>query len=362
MRRPKSKIADILLPVFVATTLLLSMVAVVQLFVVNLAGASAVVGCAYDWAWDSPSPREVKTGCGVALRYVDEPNSLNGKQVTNYELSQQLAAGNRVALVLERWAGRAREGCQAGVTDANRANRGLDYLGLSRDTVVYLAVDEDDTVNRPPFPLQAVRDYIECWSNTRGYAITGVYGSVRIVSMAMTMGDHYGWATYAWKYGQPWPAGAQIRQVRNDVAYGSGTVDLNDLMSNDFGAVSRSYSPPVPVVPPVATPTPQGVTYTVRSGDYLSGSVARACGTTWQAVASANGLRSPYTIYPGQVLKCSAGGSAGGSAGRTYTVRSGDYLSGPVARACGTPWRTIASVNGIRSPYIIYPGRTLRCS
>ena len=42
-------------------------------------------------------------------------------------------------------------------------------------------------------------------------------------------------------------------------------------------------------------------TYTVRSGDTLSG-IAAKYGTDYQTLAKANGLANPNVIYPGQVL------------------------------------------------------------
>lgn len=45
-----------------------------------------------------------------------------------------------------------------------------------------------------------------------------------------------------------------------------------------------------------------GRTYTVRAGDTLSG-IAAKYGTTWQALKAKNGLHNPNLIYPGQVLK-----------------------------------------------------------
>lgn len=42
-------------------------------------------------------------------------------------------------------------------------------------------------------------------------------------------------------------------------------------------------------------------TYTVKSGDTLSG-IAAKFGTTYQAIAKANGISDPNRIYPGQVL------------------------------------------------------------
>lgn len=98
---------------------------------------------------------------------------------------------------------------------------------------------------------------------------------------------------------------------------------------------------------------PVSATYTVRSGDCLSVIGARL-GVSWQSIAQANGITSPYTIYPGQVIRI-----PGGTYGDTYTVRSGDCLS-VIGAKYGIDWRDIASKNGIRSPYTIYPGQVIR--
>jgi LysM repeat protein len=45
-----------------------------------------------------------------------------------------------------------------------------------------------------------------------------------------------------------------------------------------------------------------GSTYTVQPGDYLS-LIGQKCGVSWQSIASANGLVSPYVITPGEILK-----------------------------------------------------------
>ena len=103
--------------------------------------------------------------------------------------------------------------------------------------------------------------------------------------------------------------------------------------------------------------TVQTQTYTVRSGDCLS-TIAQRFGVSWGSIASANGIYSPYIIYPGQVLNI-PGGSGGTVQTQTYTVRSGDCLS-TIAQRFGVSWGSIASANGIYSPYIIYPGQVLR--
>lgn len=97
-------------------------------------------------------------------------------------------------------------------------------------------------------------------------------------------------------------------------------------------------------------------TYIVKSGDTLSG-IGAKLGVNWQSIASANGIKSPYTIYPGQKLIIPGGSSTPSS--RTYTVKSGDTLSG-IGAKLGVNWKDIASKNGISSPYTIYPGQKLK--
>lgn len=92
--------------------------------------------------------------------------------------------------------------------------------------------------------------------------------------------------------------------------------------------------------------------YTVRYGDTLSG-IASRYGTSVSALASLNGISNPNWIYPGQVLKLS-----GGSSTRSYTVRSGDTLSG-IASRLGTSWTALKAKNGISNANLIYPGQTL---
>ena len=53
---------------------------------------------------------------------------------------------------------------------------------------------------------------------------------------------------------------------------------------------------------PSPDPTPSGKTYTVRSGDTLSGIAARY-GTTVAVLCQLNGISNPNYIYVGQVLK-----------------------------------------------------------
>ena len=93
----------------------------------------------------------------------------------------------------------------------------------------------------------------------------------------------------------------------------------------------------------------------MQKGDTLSG-IAAKFGTTYQAIATLNGISNPNLIYPGQVLKVSSGS---GNGIRTYTVKKGDTLS-EIAAKFGTTYQAIAELNGISDPNLIYPGQVLK--
>nr|WP_278540793.1 LysM peptidoglycan-binding domain-containing protein [Streptococcus lutetiensis] len=100
---------------------------------------------------------------------------------------------------------------------------------------------------------------------------------------------------------------------------------------------------------------PATSTYTVQSGDTLS-SIAAKFGTNYQALASLNGISNPNLIYAGQVLRVNGSASAGSV---YYTVRAGDNLSS-IASRYGTSYQSIASLNGLTNPNLIYAGQTLK--
>ena len=139
-----------------------------------------------------------------------------------------------------------------------------------------------------------------------------------------------------------------------NVFYGDGAAW--DAYCRPVGAAAPAPKP-VTIPKPVHKPVPVKVvakTYTVKSGDTLS-LIGSKVGVAWTTIASLNGIKAPYTIYPGQVLKLSGVVPAA----RTYTVKSGDSLS-LIGPKVGVAWGTIASLNGIKPPYVIYPGQVLR--
>ena len=103
--------------------------------------------------------------------------------------------------------------------------------------------------------------------------------------------------------------------------------------------------------------TTSSSTYTVVSGDTLS-EIGQKLGVNWKDIASANGIKSPYTIYIGQKLTIPGGSSSLSSSEVTHTVKSGDTLSG-IAEKYGTTYQKIAKDNGISDPNKIYVGQKL---
>ena len=122
-------------------------------------------------------------------------------------------------------------------------------------------------------------------------------------------------------------------------------------------AAKNSETPALPSAPAPVEAAPNYQTYTVVPGDNLS-SIAARFGTTYQKIAADNGIANPNLIYPGTVLKIYGGGSVPVSGGTTYTVVSGDTLSG-IAERFGTTYQKIAADNGIADPNLIHPGQVL---
>ena len=97
------------------------------------------------------------------------------------------------------------------------------------------------------------------------------------------------------------------------------------------------------------------ITYTVRPGNTLY-AIAQFFGTSVKALAEANGITAPYTIYPGQELVIPIGA---GTAPRYYVVRPGDTLVS-IADRYGLELEDLLNLNRLENPNIIYPGQILR--
>jgi len=151
-----------------------------------------------------------------------------------------------------------------------------------------------------------------------------------------------------------WATGETIPQWVKGESYKVQQVAGNKiLLANILSWIDKSNVELLPDSTTVAEQPSVAQTHVVQYGETLS-SIATRYSTTYQALASLNGLSNPNMIYAGQVLKVN--GTA--STTRTYTVRSGDNLSS-IASKLGTTYQALAQRNGLSNPNLIYPGQTL---
>ncbi|MCA6308545.1 MAG: LysM peptidoglycan-binding domain-containing protein, partial [Phenylobacterium sp.] len=91
--------------------------------------------------------------------------------------------------------------------------------------------------------------------------------------------------------------------------------------------------------------------YTVRKGDTVDG-IADRMGLSRKELSSLNGLKPPYTLRPGQVLKGPT------ETQRAYVAVAGDTLS-VIARRFGVTPRALAAANGLRTSATIRSGQRI---
>ncbi len=97
----------------------------------------------------------------------------------------------------------------------------------------------------------------------------------------------------------------------------------------------------------------------VSTGDTLY-SIAWQAGRNYRDLARWNGIRSPYLLKPGRLVRLSPPRSGGAGAGqKKRTVVAGDTLYS-IAAESGVDFRDLARWNNIPPPYMIKPGRILR--
>ena len=153
-------------------------------------------------------------------------------------------------------------------------------------------------------------------------------------------------------------------------------LELNGLQANTIIypgqkiKLGGSATAPEAAAPAAPTAAAGGSVYSVKSGDTLSAIAARH-GVKLSEVFSWNGLNLGSVIYPGQQIKIGGGATAPAPApvapaatpapapaSGSYTIKSGDTLSGIAARN-GVRLADILTANRLTTSSIIYPGQKL---
>ena len=238
-------------------------------------------------------------------------------------------------------------------------NYGL-WVAKYRD---YVADYNYDMSNAGSKPEVKYWKFYAIWQWTSSGRLNGYNGNLDLDEF---YGDESAWDAYVGKgegttTPEPTPAPKPEKLSNEEVAelvkqgkYGNGEERRKKLEAEGY-----DYETIQKIVNQSYESQPSYTTYTVKSGDTLSG-IGAKLGVNWRDIASLNGISSPYTIYVGQKLKISGSSKKPStSSTRTYTVKSGDTLS-EIGQKLGVNWKTIASKNGISSPYTIYVGQKLK--
>lgn len=136
----------------------------------------------------------------------------------------------------------------------------------------------------------------------------------------------------------------------------SGNLDLNRLLGDKpleyFTDGKASKIKPAAPKESTSNSNTSAETYKVRAGDTLSG-IAHKFKTTTKVLQNLNGISNPNHIEVGQLLYVK-----GTAKTKTYTVKSGDTLSG-IAASYGTTTKALQNLNGITNANLIYAGQKL---
>ena len=133
------------------------------------------------------------------------------------------------------------------------------------------------------------------------------------------------------------------------------------------GANTATDAPGVVGVDAAARANSSARTYTVRRGDTLA-KVALKLDSDIEELARINGLRKPYRLSPGQVLKgpgavvkATVRTTTSRASTQTYVVQRGDTLFA-IAGRLGTTVEALRAANGLGRSSALMPGRKLRVS
>ncbi|QQP71223.1 LysM peptidoglycan-binding domain-containing protein [Carnobacterium sp. CS13] len=139
-------------------------------------------------------------------------------------------------------------------------------------------------------------------------------------------------------------------------------IEANNLVQFDKQVLGGTVSAPVKETPTATKPSSNKITdtsYTVKSGDTLS-AISTRSGVSVDNLAKWNGIKNKNLIQVGQKLTLKApAAKPAASTNKTYTVKSGDTLSG-IASKNGTTVAALQNLNGIKNANLINIGQVIK--
>lgn len=294
-----------------------------------------------DYSGARPDPHDMKRlGVQGVVRYLSEPIPATAwKRITEAEKDAILAAGLDLVLNYEWYEGRMLEGAAAGAHDGAVAMSQAKALGYPKGASIYFS---HDTSARND---SAVLAYLRAAQKAMGdYYMVDVYSGIDVVDMAITnSAATYGWQTIAWSQGRV----GKAHMYQNGKQWYSGGADENVILHAGLGSWLSHAAPPAPPAGggggnsgggghPGDGGSSSASTYTVKSGDTLSG-IAVRFGLSLVEIEKLNPqITNPNLIHIGDVIHLKDSSSGGGSTKPTppkpapsgrYVVKSGDNLT-----------------------------------
>jgi Domain of unknown function (DUF1906) len=189
-----------------------------------------------DYSYDPPTPAQLRAaGKAGVIRYVSTPG--HRKNLTAIERRELQDAGLTITIVCEVTPHDALGGFDWGKQRASAGLAQVVDVGGPADSVIYMTADFDVA----PSEVAACLGYVQGAASALGHAKTGLYGGRRIIAAAKAANVcAYLWQTFAWSRDPEtlqtvWMPGVQLQQYKNNVALGSGIVDLDRALVADYG-------------------------------------------------------------------------------------------------------------------------------
>lgn len=237
--------------------------------------------------------------------------------------------------------------------------------------------DTEDSHHQRPISRKALTDIglAFCERVKQAGYTPGVYASTywfkgelelaRLNHLVLWVADYRG-------YSKPPVEGVDIFQFssRGRLSGYNGNLDFN-YSYVDYAAGKAKPEvkpePPKPVEPKPVTPAPKNEVYTVKSGDTLS-TIAKAHKMSLKDLIALNKqIKDPNKIYSGDKVNITANATSKPPVKppskppvqKTYTVKSGDTMSG-IAKAHKMTLKSLVDMNKqIKDPNKIYPGQKI---